>query len=495
MGTYYFSSDVNRLVIIPIEKMVSLVREISKNPLGVEYTMLGEEDGFLEGMETTLLLQTINKIGGLMRVGFGEAGASVIAKNLSDSGDNKLNIMGSGNLIQSIFGFCDVRNFTDTTECLQEEVMLFVNRIAHILHGIVVQCSGSANKNIGDAFLLTWKIEEGMNTKEISYLADQALVAFLKALIELARYQDFICNFSVPATNRLYKRFPGYKVRIGSGLHVGWAVEGALGSSLKIDVTYLSPHVGMAEFLESSTKAYGVPLLLSEAFYKLLTPAAAKYCRQIDRIRRSEYEEPFGLFTYDCDMALEFSVPDSEASLNKAQKNKRKLIDTRKSLMVSGSISLQRNNRAGGVSGSGQHHGVSGSMQQLPSVVGSLPRSESRAKDHSDSGSNDKEQASNGQKKDEEQKPSVVIAKYLETVWDSDLDLVRLRHLVNDNFRKLWKEGLAAYIKGDWAKALAIFKETLRSSSGEDGPSKYLVGFMEEHGGIPPRDWEGYHDA
>ena len=56
---------------------------------------------------------------------------------------------GSGHLIRSIFGFCDVRNFTDTTECLQEEVMLFVNRIAHILHGIVIQCSGSANKNIG----------------------------------------------------------------------------------------------------------------------------------------------------------------------------------------------------------------------------------------------------------------------------------------------------------------------------------------------------------
>ena len=37
-------------------------------------------------------------------------------------------------MIHSIFGFCDVRQFTDTTECLQEEVMLFVNRIGHILH-------------------------------------------------------------------------------------------------------------------------------------------------------------------------------------------------------------------------------------------------------------------------------------------------------------------------------------------------------------------------
>ena len=306
VGTYFFSTDVNRLVIIPIEKMVALVQDISKNPLGVEYKMLGEEDGFLQGMETTLLLQTINKIGALMKVGFGEAGASVIAKNLGESDGSKLNLMGSGNLIHSIFGFCDVRNFTDTTECLQEEVMLFVNRIAHILHGIVVQCSGSANKNIGDAFLLTWKIDESLEPAEVSLLADQALLAFCKSLIELCRYQDFICNFSITATNRLYKRFPGYKVRIGSGLHVGWAIEGAIGSNMKIDASYLSPHVNMSEYLESSTKAYGVPLLMSEAFFRLLTPSANKYCRQVDRLKRSETEEPFGLFTYDSDLNYEF---------------------------------------------------------------------------------------------------------------------------------------------------------------------------------------------
>ena len=60
-----------------------------------------------------------------MKVGFGEAGASVIAKNLSESSGGRLNLLGGGILIKSIFGFCDVRQFTDTTECLQEEVMLF----------------------------------------------------------------------------------------------------------------------------------------------------------------------------------------------------------------------------------------------------------------------------------------------------------------------------------------------------------------------------------
>lgn len=109
IGTYFFSSDVNRLIIGPIERLVDLVRKISANPLGVEYKMLGEKEGFLEGMETTILLTTINKIGGLMQVGFGEAGATVIAKNLADSSGGRLNLMGGGTMIQSIFGFCDVR--------------------------------------------------------------------------------------------------------------------------------------------------------------------------------------------------------------------------------------------------------------------------------------------------------------------------------------------------------------------------------------------------
>ena len=39
-----------------------------------------------------------------------------------------------GNKVMAIFGFCDIRNFTDTTEVLQEDIMEFVNTIADIVH-------------------------------------------------------------------------------------------------------------------------------------------------------------------------------------------------------------------------------------------------------------------------------------------------------------------------------------------------------------------------
>jgi class 3 adenylate cyclase len=54
----------------------------------------------------------------------------------------------------AIFGFCDIRNFTDATEVLQEDIMEFVNSIARIVHMEVSLHGGFPNKNIGDAFLL-----------------------------------------------------------------------------------------------------------------------------------------------------------------------------------------------------------------------------------------------------------------------------------------------------------------------------------------------------
>ena len=56
----------------------------------------------------------------------------------------------------AIFGFCDIRNFTDMTEVLQEDIMVFVNEIASIVHSEADMMLGFANQNVGDAFLLVW---------------------------------------------------------------------------------------------------------------------------------------------------------------------------------------------------------------------------------------------------------------------------------------------------------------------------------------------------
>ena len=128
-------------------------------------------------------------------IGFGEAGSETIRKNIANNGD--VNAMIAGRKIVSIFGFCDIRNFTDCTEILQTDVMVFVNTIAYIVHRIIDELHGSANKNIGDAFLLTWKIPENIvniNKNDqiqvlkdiaLSNLADCSVIAFIKIIIEI----------------------------------------------------------------------------------------------------------------------------------------------------------------------------------------------------------------------------------------------------------------------------------------------------------------------
>jgi hypothetical protein len=46
------------------------------------------------------------------------------------------------------------------TQLLKEDVFVYVNKIAKIVHSAVDEFGGSPNKNIGDAFLLAWRLND-----------------------------------------------------------------------------------------------------------------------------------------------------------------------------------------------------------------------------------------------------------------------------------------------------------------------------------------------
>lgn len=154
----------------------------------------------------------------------------------------------------------------------------------------------------------------------LSYVATSALRSYVRTIIAIS--QD--ANLSRLARNpRLQERLPGFKVKMGFGLHYGWAIEGAIGSAQKIDASYLSPHVNIASRwhdahprpavlcrasrprchvtrgcghvtasadgcgrsrLEACTKQYGVAILISQHLHALLDSAVKPLCRSAPRI-------------------------------------------------------------------------------------------------------------------------------------------------------------------------------------------------------------------
>ena len=134
------------------------------------------------------------------------------------------------------------------------------------------------------------------STLSLSKLSDQALIAFLHTTMSI---------LTAPSLGRWRKhpkmmaRLPSFSVSVSFGLHVGWAIEGAIGSVCKIDASYLSPHVNSSSRLMMACKQYHVSMLMSEQFYVLLHPAIRTRCRHIDRVLLKGVADPINVYTFD----------------------------------------------------------------------------------------------------------------------------------------------------------------------------------------------------
>jgi hypothetical protein len=84
-------------------------------------------------MKTVVLEKTIYKISNLLQRGFGELGARVVAQYLTRNEDF-MDIMMPGQRMEMIFSVVRIRQFTETTELLQDEIIVFVNKIVKIIH-------------------------------------------------------------------------------------------------------------------------------------------------------------------------------------------------------------------------------------------------------------------------------------------------------------------------------------------------------------------------
>ncbi|KAG7377449.1 hypothetical protein PHYPSEUDO_011635 [Phytophthora pseudosyringae] len=339
VSIFVLTKDAESMVIGPIERMMRLVTQLAQNPLGSTETKREDyEEDAPSGTdyETKMLEDTLSKIGRLLQVGFGAAGTEIIAKNMGGTGD--FDVMIPGKKITSVFGFGIIEHFTETCSILEEDVITYINTIAEIVHGDAKIFHGAANKNIGSAFLLAWKIcdgslpgmrdprdpadkprmlpaekerkREGIYIKSAgsgtairrvgpTELVDSALTAVLKMRVDIHNANHHGTLHKYCTNTKLIAAFDSFEVHLGFGLHIGWAIEGAIGSRFKIDASYLSPNVNMAARLEAATGQFDVPMLLSEWFVDELSTEARRFCRKIDRVAVKGSEIPMDLWTFD----------------------------------------------------------------------------------------------------------------------------------------------------------------------------------------------------
>ena len=305
-GATILSGDAEKYVLEPIQNMVDLVERVAEDPMAD--LNLDKKEGGSE-FETRLIEGAIEKITSLLRVGFGIAGAEIIKENLSSKED--LDLMAGGKRIYAVFGFCDIHEFDHMTDVLKGDIMSFINDVATVVHENVTTWNGNCNKNLGNSFLMLWKVRNKQVTgdvdvtriPEITKLADMALIGYIKVIIDLNRDEGILKYREMRECD--HEGHP-FVVRMGFGLHVGWGIEGAVGSLQKVDATYLSPNVNMTARLETASKQFGVPLLVSEIFYRCLSEKAQSKVRKLDKVMVKGSVQSISLYTFNADQERKF---------------------------------------------------------------------------------------------------------------------------------------------------------------------------------------------
>lgn len=554
IATVYFESDVKRLVLDPLEVMIEIIDKVSKDPIqaknlesletGMKTTLskmnnnealkAETQESFNnsnknntsnkknknqqgkkgEEYEVKIIQSAIMKISALLAIGIGEAGNDIIKENISNQND--LDPMMKGRKKNAIFGFCDIRSFPLVNEVLQENTIMFVNEIADIVHSSIDLFNGSTNKNIGDAFLLVWKLPNeyeklataqetkesdspgnidlkpedddkklslnspSVNVKksfsrarthgnmlkflssnklndnnflnninprnnnnvkfkldlpnekikpklnlltdrevrlkaEINKIADSAVFGFLKIILKINRDLRIL---SYRNNQEILKQIENFKVNMGFGLHMGWAIEGAIGSKFKIDASYLSPNVNMAARLEAATRQYGVSILISGLLYDILSEDVKGLCRLIDIVTVKGSTNPIKLYTIDINDDLK---PSKKIKNNFSNKEVRiRQINKKKA--------LKQNSEVAGIAA------------------------------------------------------VILNKKHFRKL---------LKKIRPKAFYKLFSKAFEKYIEGNWTLAANKFEKCLEIFP-EDGPAKTLLKYIQDNNSLAPSSWKGY---
>lgn len=176
--------------------------------------------------------------------------------------------------------FSDIRSFTTLSEKMTpEENFGFINSYLGVMGPVIRRNNGFIDKYIGDAIMAIFENE------------NEALRAGVEMLETLKFYNE---------QNRNSESRP--PIKIGIGIHTGFMMFGTVGEQHRMDSTVISDAVNLASRIESITKFYGVPMLISEDIYNAITYKDQFKIRYIDQITVKGKNIPIKIYEiFNCD--------------------------------------------------------------------------------------------------------------------------------------------------------------------------------------------------
>jgi class 3 adenylate cyclase len=309
------SSYFRNMIIFPLERMTETIRLIWKNPLNfmksrpasrsqirrTECCCCKVKRDYAED-EIRLLENAFSKIGVMLGMVYGSAGSEMITNSIGLEGNFTPLIPGKE--ILAVFCFVKIGNFDSVLSVLGPGALKYINYISGFVHNMAERFLGSVNRNLGDSFLLLWKVPED----DKIVVGDRLVVNPYSAVVKLTAGLAVLFAVKTIAKVGSCPTLLQYRNKIGGsaktngltfGFHIGWAYEGPIGSAFKIDASYLSPNVNMAARIETAAQQYEVSILLSSDMYTRLGDEVRTYLRHIDTVKLKGIFEPVMLYSFD----------------------------------------------------------------------------------------------------------------------------------------------------------------------------------------------------
>lgn len=162
--------------------------------------------------------------------------------------------------------FCDLQGFTSISEELNpKQLNKLLNEYFNSMTEILFKHGATIDKYIGDAIMAFWnaptdQTEHAQRSVEASLEMTQAIESLSEKFIS--------------------QGWP--RLSMGIGINTGRANVGNMGSKYRMAYTAIGDAVNLASRIESLTRTYRVPIIISEHTHKQLTGIT---CRELDRVR------------------------------------------------------------------------------------------------------------------------------------------------------------------------------------------------------------------